>query len=98
LPEPNRSFFASSGTSRVTSVVIASPRAATAATAALPARVSHGPGCVVTPLSRRNPSSRLRCVAATAFVAAAKTTGSSSRGTAQSVRRMARILTSSRSS
>ena len=61
--------------------VIASPRAATAATAALPARVIQAPGRVETPLSRTKPSSRFRCVAATACVAAAKTTGTSSRGT-----------------
>ena len=73
LPEPKRSFFASSGTSAVTSVVIASPRAATAATAALPARVIQEPGRVETPLSRTKPSSRFRCVAATARVAPAKT-------------------------
>ena len=98
LPEPNRSFFASSGTSLVTSVVIASPRAATAATAAFPTRVIHGPGRVVTPLWRRKPSSRFRWVAATAFVAAAKTNGTSSRGTAQSVRRIASMRTRLRSS
>ena len=98
LPEPKRSFFASRGTSFVTSAVIASPRAATAATAALPARVIQAPGRVETPLSRTKPSSRLRWVAATAFVAAAKTTGSSSRGTAHSVRRIASRRTTLRSS
>ena len=98
LPEPKRSFFASSGTSAVTSVVIASPRAATAATAAFPARVIHEPGRVETPLSRTKPSSRFRCVAATARVAPAKTTGTSSSGTAQSVRRIASIRTMLRSS
>ncbi len=88
-PDPKRSFFASSGTSATTSRVIASPRAATAARAAFPARVSHGPGRLATPLSRTKPSSRFRSRAATARVAAAKTTGTRSRGTAQSVRRMA---------
>jgi hypothetical protein len=97
LPLPSRSFFASSGTSVVISVVIASPLAATAPTAAFPARVSHAPGRS-TPLSSRKPSSRRRCVAATAFVAAAKTTGRESRGTAQSVRRIASIRTRLRSS
>ena len=97
-PEPKRSFFASSGTSATTSVVIASPRASTAARAALPARVIQAPGRVETPLSRTKPSSRFRCVAATARVAAANTTGTSSRGTPQSVRRIASIRTRLRSS
>ena len=97
-PEPKRSFFDSSGTSATTSRVIASPRAATAARAAFPARVIHGPGRLETPLSRTKPSSRFRSRAATARVAAAKTTGTSSRGTAQSVRRMARRRTRLRSS
>ena len=82
----------------MTSVVIAAPRAATAATAALPARVIQAPGRLETPLSRTKPSRRLRWVAATAFVAAAKTTGTSSRGTAQSVRRIASMRTRVRSS
>jgi hypothetical protein len=55
-------------------------------------------GRVETPLSRMKPSSRFRCVAATAFVAAANTTGTSSRGTAQSVRRIASMRTRLRSS
>ena len=51
--------------------------------------MTQAPGRVETPLSRTKPSSRFRCVAATARVAAAKTTGTSSRGTTQSVRRIA---------
>ena len=60
FPVPKRSFVASSGTSFVTSVVIASPRAATAATAAFPARVIQAPGRVEMSLPRTKPSSRLR--------------------------------------
>jgi hypothetical protein len=81
----------------VISRVDASPRSRTASSAACSARASHGPGLAI-PLSRRKPRRRVRSRAATARVAAAKTTGTSSRGTTKSVRRIASMRTRLRSS
>jgi hypothetical protein len=98
VPGASRSFFARLGTSPATSVVNASPRASTAASASRSARESHAPGLVEIPLCRMKPSSLRRSRSATVFVAAACTAATSSRGTTQRVRRIASIRTSVRSS
>ena len=61
-------------------------------------RRSRPPGSSATPLCATNPSSRFRSRAAIVRVHAASTTGASSRGTTQSVRRMPSMRTSVRSS
>ncbi len=95
-PTPNRRRFASIGTSFVMSDVNASPRASTARNAAADARVSHAAGRVEIPLSTIIFSSRRRSRTAIVRVQAAYTTGTSSRGTTKSVRRIPRIRTSER--
>ena len=95
---PNRTRFARTGTDFVRSEVNASPRASSSRSAVAIARRSQAAGCFESSLTAIICSSRLRSRAATARVAAASTTGTSSRGTTNSVRRMPSMRTSVRSS
>jgi hypothetical protein len=97
-PTPKRIRFASAGTALVRSVVWASPRASSSRSAAFAARASHTDDRVEISLSSMNFSSRRRSRAAIVRVQAAYTTGTSSRGTTNSVRRMPSMRKRTRSS
>ena len=97
-PVPKRRRLPSAGTVLVRSDVNASPRASTSRSAVLIARVSQAAGCFEISLTRIICSSRLRSRTAIALVAPASTTGTSSRGTTNSVRRIPSMRTRVRSS
>ena len=97
-PPPTRRRLPRLGTAFARSVVNASPCSSRNRSAAADARASQADGRCEIALSTIICSSLRRSRAAIVRVAAAYTTGTSSRGTTNSVRRMQRIRTRSRSS
>ena len=98
-PEPRRTFSARRGSARVRSAVNASPRDSERCEGRIEALVDPaGRIAIHAHAASTDCTSRFRSRAAITRVHAASTTGASSRGTTQSVRRMPSIRTSVRSS
>ncbi len=98
LPSFIRSWRSSCGTAAASSGALASPSSSRAASVAASILRTHGPGRFVTPWSTSICSSLRRSSAATRSVDDACTTGASSRGTVNRVRRIPSMRSTVRSS
>ncbi len=98
VPSPYDSFVRSSGSSAVSSVAKAPPRASRAASVVVQTPSSHAAPSAATPPCSRSRAYRARCLTAIASVHAACTTPPSSSGTTNIVLRMPSIRSARRSS